>query len=94
MGKKKKKNCNRVNLQDGNSTNIINAKKRVPQIRPPAILLNTFGSVWKIRPGPAPGSTPYAKQAGKIIRPAVIATNVSRTVTLIASPISALSFLR
>ena len=41
-----------------NAAKDINKKNRDPQIRPPAIWLNTFGSVIKIRDGPAPGSMP------------------------------------
>lgn len=66
----------------------INRKNKVPQILPPLIALNTFGSVTKIRLGPSPGSTPYAKHDGKIINPAINATNVSNDVTQIASPVN------
>ena len=45
-----------------------------------------LGSVTKINPGPAPGFIPYAKHAGKIINPAVNATNVSKPVTIKLSP--------
>lgn len=34
---------------------VINRKNRVPQILPPAIFTNTFGSVTKIRAGPWSG---------------------------------------
>ena len=66
---------------------IINKKNKAPQILPPAMELNTFGSVIKIRLGPSPGSTPYAKHDGKMIRPAIKATKVSRSVTRTASPV-------
>ena len=36
----------------------INRKKKKPQIRPPAMALNTFGRVIKIKLGPLPASTP------------------------------------
>ena len=75
-----------------NAANVIKRKNKVPQIRPPAISLNTFGSVINTSPGPSPGLIPNAKHAGKIISPAIIATDVSKSVTLIASPVSALSF--
>ena len=61
-------------------------KNNVPQILPPLIALKIFGSVIKIRLGPCPGFTPNAKHAGKMIIPAISATQVSRIVTQIASP--------
>ena len=67
-------------------------KKIVPQILPPPIALKIFGSVIKIRLGPLSGCTLNAKHAGKIINPAISATNVSSTVTQTASPVSLLSF--
>ena len=67
-------------------------KKIVPQILPALIALKMFGSVIKIRLGPLSGWTLNAKQAGKIINPAINATNVSRTVTQTASPVRVLSF--
>ena len=72
----------------------INKKNRLPQIRPPIMEINTFGSVMKIRLGPLSGLTPNAKHAGKMIRPAVIATKVSSTATLTDSPSSVLFFSR
>ena len=65
----------------------IQRKKIVPQILPALIALKMFGSVIKIRLGPSPGSTPYAKHDGKMIRPAIKATKVSRSVTRTASPV-------
>ena len=62
------------------------------QILPALIALKMFGSVIKIRLGPLSGWTLNAKQAGKIINPAINATNVSRTVTQTASPVRVLSF--
>ena len=41
-----------------NAANDIKIKKQVPQILPPAMLLNTFGSVINSRDGPASGCTP------------------------------------
>ena len=67
----------------------IHRKNNVPQILPPLIALKIFGSVIKIRLGPCPGFTPNAKHAGKMIIPAISATQVSRIVTQIASPVSA-----
>ena len=37
---------------------VIKTKNSVPQKRPPAMWLNTFGSVMKIRLGPCPASMP------------------------------------
>ena len=65
----------------------IQRKKILPQILPPAIELNIFGNVIKIRFGPLSGFTPKAKHAGKIINPESSATHVSRTVTHTASPV-------
>ena len=66
--------------------NTINRKNSAPHTRPPAIFTNTFGSVTKIRDGPASGCTPYEKHAGKMIIPAISATNVSSPQMLAASP--------
>lgn len=63
------------------AANSIKMKNSVPQKRPPDIVLNTFGSVIKSSDGPLPASILNAKHAGKIIRPAIKATEVSRTVT-------------
>jgi len=41
-----------------NAANVINKKKKVPQILPPGIWINTFGSVINISSGPAPGLIP------------------------------------
>ena len=49
---------------------------------------NTEGSVTNTSPGPAPGSTPNAKHAGKMTRPAMMATSVSSPAMLSASPVS------
>ncbi len=64
-----------------------NKKNSIPQMRPPAIWLNIWGSVIKIREGPEPGSIPKEKQAGMIIMPAINATNVSSMPMLMASPL-------
>ena len=61
-------------------------KNSVPQIRPPGIEINTFGSVTKIKFGPLSGLTPNVKQAGKMISPAISATPVSKSVMRSASP--------
>ena len=62
-------------------------KKTAPHQRPPGIWVKRFGMVMKMRLGPAPGSTPYAKQEGMMMNPAVRATNVSRPVMTMDSPI-------
>ena len=54
-----------------------NRKKSAPQIIPPSIALKMFGNVIKIRLGPLPGFILKARQAGKMIKPAMIATAVS-----------------
>ena len=65
---------------------IMNRKNSAPQKRPPAMLTNTFGSVWKINAGPLPVSMPKEKQAGKMMTPAIRATNVSSAQMCTASP--------
>ena len=65
---------------------VINRKNNAPQILPPAIFTKTFGSVTKIREGPESGCTPKEKQAGKMIRPDISATKVSRPQIRTASP--------
>ena len=72
---------------------LINKKNNVPQILPPGIFANTWGRVINNNEGPAPGLIPYVKHAGKIIRPADIATKVSRTAILTLSPSNDLSLL-
>ena len=71
---------------------VIKRKKRVPHILPPAMLANTFGSVMKIREGPASGSTLKLKHAGKMIRPDITATKVSSPQIRIDSLARVLSF--
>ena len=56
---------------------VMKTKKRAPQNWPHGILTKIFGSVAKMRDGPASASTPNAKHAGKMIMPAMMATNVS-----------------
>ena len=68
--------------------NIINTKNIVPHILPPAMLLNTLGSVINNNDGPESGRTPKAKHAGIIIIPAVIAINVSSITTFKDSLVS------
>ena len=70
-----------------NAAKVINRKNKDPQILPPAIFAKMFGRVTKIRLGPAPASTPKVEHAGKMIRPAMMATIVSRIITLMDSPI-------
>ncbi len=67
---------------------LMNTKKRVPHIPPPGMELKILGSVMNTSPGPLSGLTPKAKQAGKIIRPAVKATKVSSPTISVASPVS------
>ena len=63
-----------------------NTKNMAPHSRPPGMALKTLGRVTKIRLGPASGCTPKAKAEGKMIRPEMKATQVSRIPTLMASP--------
>ena len=56
---------------------LMKIKKSIPHSWPPGILLNTLGRVTNTRPGPEPASTSKAKQAGKMMRPAMSATTVS-----------------
>ena len=72
---------------------VMKTKNRVPHSRPMGMLLNTLGKVTNRRLGPAPTSTPCVKQAGKMIRPATMATKVSRMVTVTDSPMRARSLL-
>ena len=65
---------------------IMNRKNSVPQRRPPAMFVKTFGSVRKMSAGPSFGSTPKEKHAGKMIVPAISATKVSSTQMRTASP--------
>jgi len=53
----------------------------VPKKAPKGICENTAGRVMKVSPGPAAGSKPKAKTAGRIRNPAITAINVSRDVT-------------
>ena len=69
---------------------VIKRKKSAPQTRPPVMLTKTRGSVWKIRDGPASGSTPKAKQAGKMMKPLIRATKVSSAQMRMASPVRVL----
>ncbi len=63
----------------------------MPQMRPPAMFTKMLGRVTKMSPGPAPGSTPKEKQAGKMMMPAMMATKVSRPQMRTASLGSVLS---
>ena len=65
----------------------MNKKNSVPHTRLPGICSNTLGSVMNTSLGPSPGSTPKAKQAGKMISPVSRATVVSSTPILTASPV-------
>ena len=72
---------------------IIKRKNNAPHMRPPGIELNTFGIVWKRSEGPESGLMLYAKHEGITIRPATIATNVSREAIITVSPKRLLSLL-
>src|SRR5680860_1126716 len=52
-------------------------KKSEPKARPPGMLPNATGSVWKMRPGPESGSILFANTIGKMAMPANKATRVS-----------------
>ena len=71
-----------------------NTKNSAPQICPPFICEKMFGIVRKISDGPASGSTPKAKHAGMMMKPAISATSVSSAVTVTASPVRDRSFPR
>ena len=66
---------------------LMNRKKSVPHTCPNGICENTLGSVMNTSPGPLPGSTPNAKHAGKMMRPAMNATSVSSPAMRRASPV-------
>ena len=55
---------------------------------------NTLGSVMKIRLGPEPGWMPTEKAAGKMIKPANMATRVSMMPTLNAVLVRLVSLLK
>ena len=71
------------------AANAINRKNSAHHNCPKNIWLKIFGNVTKMSFGPCDGSTPNAKQAGKIMKPAMIATSVSSPNTCNASPVSA-----
>ena len=60
-------------------------KKSVPHSCPKGICWKTAGRVRNTRLGPEVGLTPNAKHAGKMIRPAMMATRVSRPAICTAS---------
>ena len=70
---------------------VIKRKNSAPQSRPPAMLMKMRGRVIKTRETPALGSTPKAKQAGKMMKPLIRATKVSSTQMRMASPVRVLS---
>ena len=70
----------------------IKIKNVMPQSCDSGIELNIFGSVINTRLGPLSGLTPNEKQAGKIIKPDIIATKVSRIVMFMLSPNKLRSF--
>ena len=63
-------------------------KNNAPQNCPHGIALKTLGKVTKRRLGPLSGFTPKLKQAGKMIKPEIRATAVSKIVINTASPVS------
>ena len=65
---------------------LMNRKNSVHHSWPKGIMSKTAGRVMKTRLGPAPGSTPKAKQLGKMIRPAMRATRVSMPAMRTDSP--------
>ncbi len=67
----------------------MNRKNNAPHNCPRNIWLKIFGNVTKMSFGPCDGSTPNAKHAGKIMKPAMMATSVSSASTCNASPASA-----
>ncbi len=67
---------------------LINTKNSVPHSCPSGIWLNTLGKVTNTSDGPWSGATAKAKQAGKIMRPARMATSVSSPQMRRASPVS------
>ena len=75
-----------------NAAKDINTKNRLPHNLPIGIWLKIFGRVIKISPGPEVWSTLNVKQAGKIISPEVIATNVSKRAMFKDSPSKERSF--
>ena len=75
-----------------NAAKLKNRKNNPPHTHPPATCAKIFGIVINIRLGPAPGSIPYAKHAGIIMKPAISATIVSSTVIFTASPNNLWSF--
>ena len=71
------------------AANAMKRKNSDPHNCPKNIWLKIFGNVTNISFGPCDGSTPNAKHAGKIMKPAMIATSVSSPSTCSASPVSA-----
>ena len=67
---------------------LMNTKNSVPHSCPKGIWLNTLGRVTNTSEGPWSGATAKAKQAGKMMRPARMATAVSRPQMRRASPVS------
>ena len=70
---------------------VINRKNKQPHKIPPFIFMKMFGKVINIKLGPALTSTPKLKQAGKIIKPELMATKVSSKQIFIPSDIRVLS---
>ena len=64
-------------MADDQAANTNKMKNKVPNTCPPGMAPKAIGSVWKIKPGPAPGSRSLAKTIGKMASPARSATSVS-----------------
>ena len=69
-------------IADDHAAKTNKIKKSVPKNVPPSIEPKAMGSVWNMRPGPAPGSSPFANTIGKIAIPANNATAVSANATI------------
>jgi len=67
---------------------LMNRKNNEPHSWPSGICSKTLGNVTNTSAGPCPASTPNDMQAGKMMRPAMSATKVSRPHTRSASPVS------
>ena len=74
------------------AANASNTKNSAPKIAPPFMPINAAGKVWKISPGPDPGSRSLANTRGKIIRPARSATSVSAPAIINADLVRETSF--
>jgi hypothetical protein len=69
-------------IEDVSAATTSSTKKTPPNTAPAGMLPKAIGSVTKTRPGPCPGSSPFANTSGNSATPASTATSVS------AAPIS------